>query len=63
VIQGAFDLEKLTTAKIAADKAERKKEYAKWTPYLGIKGGPDEAGDWDPLQMAEGGIMSLKKKW
>ena len=50
VIKDAYDLEQQTTAKIAADDAARKKQ--RWESYV----------PWSSQrQMAEGGIMSLKK--
>ena len=52
VIQDAYALEQLTTKKIAADIAARKKQ--RWESYV-----PGSS----QFKMAEGGIMNLKKKW
>ena len=52
VVGDAYALEQLTTAKIAADIAARKKQ--RWESYV-----PGSS----QFKMAEGGIMNLKKKW
>jgi len=60
VIQGAFDLEQQTTAKIAADKAERKKAAFDWLEKNKIIANRNWQSQ---VPKAEGGIMNLKKKW
>ena len=59
VIQGAFDLEQQTTAKIAADKAERKKEKFDWLEENKIYADQNWQSQ---VSRADGGIMSLKKR-
>jgi hypothetical protein len=60
VIQDAYALEQLTTAKIAADMAERKKEKFDW---LREKKLIADRNWQSQVPKAEGGIMNLKKKW
>ena len=60
MIQDAYALEQLTTAKIAADKAERKKEKFDW---LREKKLIADRNWQSQVPKAEGGIMNLKKKW
>ena len=63
VIQGAFDLEQQTTAKIAADTAERKKATFDWLEKNRLYGNQNWPSQVYPYRRAEGGIMNLKKKW
>ena len=60
VIKDAYALEQQTTAKIAADKAERKKEKFDWLKKYRIYAEPTWQSQ---ASRAEGGIMNLKKKW
>jgi len=58
-IQDAFDLEQQTTAKIAADTAERKKATFDWLREKKLIANQNWQSQ---VPKAEGGIMSLKKK-
>jgi len=58
VVGDAFNLADQTTAKIAADKAARKKQKFDWLREKKIIANKN----WQS-QMATGGIASLKKKW
>ena len=60
VIQDAYALEQLTTKKIAADMAERKKEKFDALRKAGIIANQNWQSQ---VPKAEGGIMNLKKKW
>jgi hypothetical protein len=60
VIQGAFDLEQQTTAKIAADTAERKKATFDWLRENKLIADKNWQSQ---VSYAQGGIASLKKKW
>jgi len=59
VVGDAFSLADQTTAKIAADKAERKKEKFDWLKKYRIYAEPTWQSQ---ASRAEGGIMNLKKK-
>ena len=60
VINNAFDLEQQTTAKIAADTAERKKAAFDWLREKKLIANQNWQAQ---VPKAEGGIMNLKKKW